>query len=121
MLCFESRTSLPSPPLPAGSFATSQFRLRVVRVPVVDFGLHERRQVLALPALDRPQIVREEVVPHARAAVMWLRREDRLGREVRAAVLMTADAVRRRVAFAELEIRVAAPTRRTGAAVHCGK
>src|SRR5262245_13208717 len=87
-----------SSPLSASSFASGVFGSArfgssgIVRVPVVDLGLHERRKIFALPASDRPQVVREEVVAHARAAMVRQRVEDRLRRQRGAAVLMAADA-----------------------------
>src|SRR3569833_2496595 len=84
----------------ARSFARPFLLRRVVRVPVVALGLDDRRQVLAAAAFERPGVVGEEVVAHAGRAEVLLLDQDAFGEHVVAAVLVAADAVRRRGAGA---------------------
>src|SRR3569623_3197828 len=95
----------------ARSFARPFLLRRVVRVPVDDLGLDDRRQVLAAAAFDRPGVVGEEVVAHAGRAEVRLLDQDAFGEQVGAAVLVAANAIRRLVAGAELDVRVRAPAR----------
>src|SRR6185436_2686865 len=90
--------------------------LRVVRVPVIDLGLDDGGEILAVAALDGPQVIGEEVVADPGRAMVRLAREDRLGGERGAAVLVAADAVGAGVAAALLDVGVRAPARAAGAA-----